>query len=62
MLGDIQDAMLPKDAWDSLVKLFAANTKARKLQLKTKLNTLEKGKMSVNEYALKIKSICEGRR
>jgi hypothetical protein len=59
MLGHIQDAMLPKEAWDSLVKLFAVNTKARKLQLKTELNTLEKGKMSVNEYALKIKSICE---
>ena len=56
MLGHIQDALLPKEAWDSLVKLFAVNTKARKLQLKTELNTLE---MSVNEYALKIKSICE---
>ena len=59
MLGHIQDAMLPKEACDSLVKLFAVNTKARKLQLKTELNTLGKGKMLVNEYALKIKSICE---
>ena len=31
ILGHIQDAMLPKEAWDSLVKLFAVNTKARKL-------------------------------
>ena len=59
MLGHIHDAMLPKEAWDSLVKLFAVNTKDRKLQLKIELNTLEKGKMSVNEYALKIMSICE---
>ena len=27
--------------------------------MKTELNTLEKGKMSVNEYALKINNICE---
>ena len=59
MLGHIQETISPKEAWDSLVKLFAVNTKARKLQLKTELNTLEKGKMSVNEYNLKIKSICE---
>ena len=59
MLGHIQDALLPKEAWDNLVKLFVINTKERKIQLKTKLNTLEKGKILVNEYALKIKSICE---
>ena len=59
MLGHIQDTLLPKEAWDNLVKLFVVNTKARKLQLKTELNTLEKGKMPVNEYALKIKSMCE---
>ena len=49
MLGHIQYALLPKEAWDSLVKLFAINTKAKKLQLKTEKNTFEKGKMSVNE-------------
>ena len=60
MLEHIQDVMLPKEACDSLVKPFVVNTKARKLlQLKPELNTLEKGKMFVNEYALKIKSICE---
>jgi hypothetical protein len=59
MLGHIQEAQSPKEAWDNLVSLFVVNTKARKLQLKTELNTLEKGKMAVNEYALRIKSICE---
>ena len=41
------------------MKQFVVNKKARKLQLKTELIPLEKGKMLVNEYALKIKSICE---
>ena len=35
------------------------NTKARKIQLKTELHTIEKKNMSVNDYALKIKGICE---
>ena len=35
MLGHIQDVVLLEEAWDSLVKLFAVNTKTRKLELKT---------------------------
>ena len=59
MIGHIQDAKSPKDAWDTLVKLYETNTKARKIQLKNDLHTIEKKNMSINEYALKIKSICE---
>ena len=35
------------------------NTKARKLQLKNELNTVKKGNLSINDYTLKIKSICK---
>ena len=59
MIGHIQDAKSPKDAWDTLVKLYETNTKARKIQLKNDLHTVEKKNMFINEYALKIKSICE---
>ena len=31
MIGHIQDAKSPKEAWDILVQLFATNTKARKI-------------------------------
>ena len=34
MIGHIQDANSPKEAWDSLLSLDTTNTKARKLQLK----------------------------
>ena len=59
MIGHIQDAKSPKEAWDTLVKMFATNTKARKIQLKNELHTVEKKSMSVSDYALKIKGICE---
>ena len=59
MIGHIQDASSPKQAWDSLVSMDTTNTKARKLQLKDELNTVKKENLSINDYTLKIKSICE---
>ena len=41
------------------MKLFASNTRAKKIQLKIGLNTVERKNQSVNEYTLKIKNICE---
>ena len=41
------------------MKFFASNTRARKIQLKTKLNIVERKNRSINKYTLKIKSICE---
>ena len=41
------------------VSFDTTNTKARKLQLKTELNTLKKENLSINDFTLKIKSICE---
>jgi hypothetical protein len=38
--------------------MFERNTKARKLQLKQELHTVEKN-MSINEYSLKIEAIVE---
>ena len=41
------------------MKLFVSNTRAKKFQLKTKLNTVERKNQSIKEYTLKIKNICE---
>ena len=41
------------------MQMFATNTRAMKIQLKNELNTVERKNMSVNDYTLKIKSICE---
>ena len=35
------------------------NTTARKLQLKNELSTIKKENLSINDYTLKIKSICK---
>jgi hypothetical protein len=59
MIGHIQDAHIPAKAWQNLVQMFQTNTKARKLQLKQELHTMEKKNMSINEYSLKIKGIVE---
>ena len=42
-----------------LVSFDTTNTKARKLQLKNELNKVKKENLSINNYILKIKGICE---
>ena len=59
MIGHIQDADSPAIAWKNLVKMFETNTKSRKLQLKSELNNIKRGNLSINDYSLKIKSIVE---
>ena len=59
MIGHIQDATSPKQAWDRLVSFHTTNTKATKLQLKNKLNIVKEENLSINDYTLKIKSICK---
>ena len=58
MLSHIRDAKTPKEAWENLKKIFAADTSARKLQLRQKLNNIRQNDMSVLDYTANIKSIC----
>ncbi|MCO5589370.1 hypothetical protein L7F22_043337 [Adiantum nelumboides] len=59
IVGHIQNADSPKDAWDNLIAFNATNTRARKIQLKNELNRIKKGDLSVNDYTFKIKALCE---
>jgi hypothetical protein len=40
MIVHIQDAKSPKQAWDTLVKIYSTNTQAHKMQLKQELHDL----------------------
>ena len=59
MLGYIRDSKTPKEAWEKLNKIFAANTAARKLQLRQELNNIQQRDMSITSYTLKIKELCD---
>jgi len=59
MMGYLQSAATPALAWKNLLKLNEENTKVRKLQLKTEFNTVKRGSLCINDYALKIKGIVE---
>ncbi|MCO5572827.1 hypothetical protein L7F22_026586 [Adiantum nelumboides] len=59
IVGHIQDANSPKDVWDNLIAFNVTNIRAMKIQLKNELNTIKKGDLSVNDYTLKIKALCE---
>ena len=60
MIGHIQELNSSKDAWSALNKLYTTNMRARKIQLKKKLNNMKKGQgMSINNYVLKIKEVAD---
>ncbi|MCO5606654.1 hypothetical protein L7F22_060842 [Adiantum nelumboides] len=57
MMGYLESAPSPAIAWKSLEKLNEDHTRVKKVQLKTELNTVKRGNMSINDYASKIKTI-----
>jgi hypothetical protein len=59
MIVHIQDAKSPKQAWDTLVKMYNTNTQAYKMQLKQKLHNLQKNKMNISDYSTKVKSLVD---
>ena len=58
MLSCIRETKTPKEAWGNLRKIFAANTTARKLQLRQELNNIQQRDMTITAYTLKIKELC----
>jgi hypothetical protein len=59
MIVHIQDAKSPKQAWDTLVKIYNTNTQARKMQLKQELHNLQKNKMNINDYFINVKNLAD---
>jgi mitochondrial fission protein ELM1 len=57
MIVHIQDAKSPKQAWDTLVKTYNTNTQARNMQFKQKLHNLQKNKMNISDYSIKVKTL-----
>jgi hypothetical protein len=59
MIVHIQDAKSPKQAWGTLVKMYSTSTQARKMQLKQELHNLQKNKMNINDYSIKVKNLAD---
>ncbi|MCO5567496.1 hypothetical protein L7F22_021189 [Adiantum nelumboides] len=57
MMGYLNSSPSISIAWKSLEKLNEDHTRVRKSQLKTELNTVKRGNMSINDYASKINTI-----
>ncbi len=59
IIVNIQDAKSPKQAWDTLVKMYSTNTQARKMQLKQELHNRQKNKMNISDYSTKVKNLAD---
>jgi len=40
------------------VKIYSTNTQARKMQFKQELHNLQKNKMNINDYSIKVKNLA----
>lgn len=49
----------PPGFFNAITQLFAAQSSARVMNLKIQLQTLKKGSLSMKDYLLKVKSICD---
>ena len=59
MIVHIQDAKMPKEAWDTLVKMYNTNITMQKMQLKQELHNMQRNKLSINEYSMKVKGLVD---
>ena len=53
MLGYIRNGKMSKEAWENLKKIFA------KLQLRHELSNIRQREMTMTNYTMKIKEICD---
>jgi hypothetical protein len=58
MIMHIQDAKSPKQAYDTLVKMYGTNTQAHKMQLKQELYNLQKNK-NISDHSIKVKNLVD---
>jgi len=52
-------AYSPKQVWDILVKKYNTNAQACKIHLKQKLHNLQKNKMNLSDYSIKVKYLAD---
>ena len=59
MIVNIQDEKTPKEAWNTLVKLYSTNTTPRKMQLKQESHNVQMNKLNINENSMKLKGLVD---
>ena len=58
LLEHIRDAETPKEAWETLEKLFSKKNEARIQLLKKELSGISQDTLTIGQYFTKVKSIC----
>jgi len=58
LLEHIRDAETPKEAWETLEKLFSKKNEARLQLLEKELSGISQDTLTIGQYFTKVKSIC----
>ena len=59
MIMHIKDAKMPKDAWDTLSKLYSTNTQVQKMQLKQELHNVQRENLNINDYSMNMNNLVD---
>ncbi|GMN29939.1 hypothetical protein TIFTF001_046390 [Ficus carica] len=59
MIGHVTHCVRASEIWYTLERLNATQSRARVLQLRSMLQTLKKGSMSIKEYFIKMKNVAD---
>ena len=58
LLEHIRDAETPKEAWETLEKLFSKKNEARLQLLEKELSGISQANITIGQFFTKVKSIC----
>ena len=59
VLEHIRDADTPKKAWDTLATLFSKTNDARLQFLENELTSITQGTLTISQYFMKVKILCQ---
>lgn len=58
VLADVQSATTAKEAWDSLLRIYASSTRARTVQIRVELANIKKRDLTAATYFAKVKALA----
>jgi hypothetical protein len=59
MIVHRQDAKVPKQVSNTLVKMYSTNGQVCKMEFNKKLHNLQKNKLSINDYPMNVKNLID---
>ncbi|KAL5836938.1 hypothetical protein ACOSQ3_014107 [Xanthoceras sorbifolium] len=61
VMGEVTTYVTTYEVWSILERFYARQSKARILHLRSQIQSLKKGSMSISDYVMKMKNFADNR-